>query len=80
MKEVADILSEKKVVKSKITSERQEAVQGVLLFMGEVGHHRYGYWNGRLKHLKPSEIYDLIKEAKTGKNPPAFFNWLLKKK
>ncbi len=70
----------------KIDNQRQEAIHSVMDFMGEpykennkISKERYKYWNGRLKKYSPVDIHGLIKEAKVGKNPPALFNWLIKK-
>lgn len=64
-------------------SERAEAVEILLAFMGEAADseaygRRFKYWIGRTKHFRPHEIHDLVRLAKDGKNPRAMFNYLLK--
>lgn len=59
------------------TSEWAAAIEEVLMFLKE-DKARFPYWCGRLRHMEPNDILDLIKAAKQGKNPPALFQWLLK--
>jgi hypothetical protein len=40
---------------------------------------RMKYWLGRTRNLFPGDIYKLMRQAKEGKNPPALFNYLLKR-
>jgi len=61
---------------TKINSPRAEQVQAVCDFMND---NRFAYWLGRTKKLSPDSIYRLLKEAGTGRNPQAFFQFLLKK-
>lgn len=74
-------------------SERAEAIVYLLTFMGEDREQageteeetkkriyaRIKYWLGRTRKYTPGEIRGLIKQAKEGRNPPALFNWILKK-
>lgn len=39
---------------------------------------RIKYWLGRTRKIPANQIYDLMKQAKDGKNPRALFNWLIK--
>ena len=66
----------------KVNSEHNEQINLVMDLMGESikDRKRYAYWCGRLKRFKPSAIHLLLQQAKTGKNPRALFNYLIKKK
>ena len=39
---------------------------------------RMKYWLGRTRKIQPPEIYNMMRQAKDGKNPQALFNYLLK--
>jgi len=39
----------------------------------------YPQWAGMTKDIPYSKLRDMIRQAKTGKNPIALFKWLLKK-
>ena len=74
-------------------SERADVVVRLISFMGEDRpapaesedqtkariYLRIKYWLGRTRKYTPGEVDGLMKQAKDGKNPPALFNWLLKK-
>ncbi len=55
--------------------ERADMVNQVLEFMGE---DNFGKWLGLTKHLSPSGISALLRQAREGNNPPALFYYLLK--
>lgn len=40
---------------------------------------RFKYWLGRTRRLHPGDIYRLLRCAGEGSNPPALFNYLLRK-
>lgn len=40
---------------------------------------RMKYWLGRTRKLNADQLYRMMRQAKEGKNPPALFNYLLKK-
>lgn len=48
------------------------------LWANEVYNRRFRYWLGRTKHLAPNDIRDMVKQARTGKNDQALFEYLLK--
>lgn len=74
-------------------SQRAETILRLISFMGEDRpkpgededqtkkriYARIKYWLGRTRKYTPGEIDGKMKQAKDGKNPPALFNWLLKK-
>jgi hypothetical protein len=41
--------------------------------------NRMKYWLGRTRKLTPDQLYRMMRQAKEGSNPPALFNYLLKK-
>ncbi len=81
MKSLFDLLPKLPEKKSGPNSERAEQIEGVMALMGEdvKNGKRFKYWLGRTKKLSPATIYELRKQAETGSNPPALFNYLLKK-
>ena len=68
--------------KEKIVNEHQSVMKDFMLFMGEDNKDskRFKYWSGRLSGRSSSQIYDAMKVCRDKKNPPAYFNWLLKNK
>lgn len=61
-------------------SQRAEVVGQLMRFMNEPeDSKRFKYWLGRTRKLSASDIYIMMRKANDGKNPPALFNWLLKK-
>lgn len=60
-------------------SERAEVVEALCAFMRD-GKAKMKYWLGRTRKLAPAEIYELMRRAKDGNNPPALFNHLLRKR
>lgn len=84
MKKIEDILGKTQIKKEKTTggvnSRRSAIVEQLCVFMGDdPKSKRMGYWLGRTKKIDPDRIYQLMRQAKEGKNPQALFNWLLKK-
>ena len=79
---VGDLLKDKIQLEAKqrggVNSERADVIAQLIVFMGEK-NDRFKYWLGRTRKLTPSRIYQLIRSAKDGNNPPALFNYLLKK-
>lgn len=71
-------------------SARAEMIDRVMEFMGEGRqldddqevtnwrNMRFKFWLGRTRHLSPSDMYGMMREASEGKNPRALFNWLIK--
>lgn len=64
--------------KGRVTSEWADQIRTVISFMGET-NERFPYWCGNLRRFRknPSALYQLMQEAKNGKNPRALFRWLL---
>ena len=61
-----------------VNSYRADVVDTLCHFM-DGDTHRFKYWLGRTRKLYPALIYRLIAESREAKNPPAFFEWRLKK-
>lgn len=64
--------------KTGANSLRSDVVHQLCMFM-ENNTLRFKYWLGRTRHLKPGEIYDLIKQSEKNETPQRLFNYLLKK-
>lgn len=75
-------------------SPRAERIEQLLSLMGEdrkleqesdeqyaqrIGK-RFKYWLGRTRKYSPDEIFAMLRQARSGKNPGALFNYLIKKK
>ncbi len=78
---IGEILLNRPEFKQKApNSAFNEQIGEVIKLMGD-SNAKWAYWCGRLKKFTPSQIYQMRKQAETeGKNPPAFFNHLLKTK
>lgn len=80
MNPIASVIQTPPVRERKPNSERAEMIGQLLEFMNEeYTQRRFQYWLGRTKHLSPSEIYIMMRQARDGHTPPALFQYLLKK-
>lgn len=83
MKALSELLQNKDIQKTDkgVNSARGEACENICEFLGQEPKDSFMYWMGvtKRKGMTPSDIHDMIKEAKTGKNPQGLFNYLMKK-
>jgi hypothetical protein len=83
MKKLSELI-QKQMFEVSVRSPLNEQINAVMSLMGEDIHHskRYAYWCGRLRRFKdrPEAIYEILKQAKTGRNPAALFQHLIKTK
>lgn len=80
--QIKELLQSKQIDQSAkgVNSARGEACERICEFMGQEPKDSFMYWMGvtKRKGMTPAHIHDMIKEAKTGKNPQGLFNYLMK--
>jgi hypothetical protein len=85
MKKIGDIVGitppKKTHKRGGVNHEYNQAIEDLMHFMGEdtKDSKRFSYWCGRLRKYKAQKIYWMMSKSKSGANPPALFNYHLKK-
>jgi len=78
IEELLRLMGEETPTKEEDALLKQDEATGTEAYLKRLDR-RIKYWLGRTRGRSDSWIRDTMKQARTGTNPPALFNYLLKK-